>query len=197
MICINHFKEMVALNNCWVFRVEDQEPGFSAVRSEIKEGRARQGWHPSGADIRLGYEAFLKAWIAKGWPIYEDNYSLAIGARRRFDVLKKMLNIRPGDRLIIPRVSVDVPGNGNYFTLATVTEPYNVVGVLNSFNDFGSVIGVDKETLCSYDYDENDMAAEIALKLNGLWPYGAAVSRIGDTNGYIRGYVDKLIAARI
>lgn len=182
--------------NCWVFRIAEWEPGFSAVRSEIKEGRARQGWHPSGTDIRLGYDAFLKAWIAKGWSLDENEYSRAIGPERRFKVLAKMLNIRPGDRLIIPRVSVSVPGNGNYFTLATVTEPYNVVGVLAPFNDFGSVIGVDKETLCSYDYDENDMAAEIALKLNGLWPYGAAVSRIGDTNGWIRDYVDKLIKAR-
>lgn len=184
--------------NRWVFRIAECDPAFSRLRAELKAGRARQGWHPKGTDVRLGEGAFVAAWKANDWdPRYRDNYSRDIGARRRFKVLAKMLNIKPGDVLIIPRVSVDVPGNGNHFTLATVTEPYTLTDVLPPFNDFCSVIGVDKEKLVSYNYYDNDMTAEIALKLNGLWPYGAAVSRIGETNAYLRGYVDKLIQAKI
>jgi len=81
--------------NKWVFRIAEWDPAFSRLRTELKAGRARQGWHPKGTDVRLGEGAFVAAWKANDWdPRYRDNYSRDIGARRRFKVLAKMLKLQ-------------------------------------------------------------------------------------------------------
>ena len=128
----------------------------------IEKHQTCNGWGGEGMDLLNGLNAFVKGYIAKGWDPNENYNSWRIGARRRFKVLKKLLNVKPGDRVIIPRLSVDTPGEGSHFTICW----------------------------------ENDLTEQIAEKINAKYPYGAAVSRIGDTNGYLRGVIEQLISLK-
>lgn len=178
--------------NTWIWRLADRESdGFYAERAELFEGRLRQGWGFPGGDLRLGSGSYLAAWKAAGWPLNGNATSRNIGPARRYSVLKRMLDIQLDDLIVIPRVSVEVDGDGDFFTIATVVKTYSFK-VLNGFADFGHIIEVDPERLRSYRYDRDADTAELGSKLTGMYPYGRAVSRIGDGNGHLRAIVRKL-----
>lgn len=178
--------------NTWIWRLADRESdGFYAERAELLEGRLRQGWGFPGGDIRLDRDSYLNAWKAAGWPLDENEKSRSIGPMRRYSVLKRMREIQRDDLIVIPRVSVEVDGDGDFFTIATVVNTYSFE-VLDGFADFGHIIGVDPKRLRSYRYDRDAGTRELGSKLTGMYPYGRAVSRIGDGNGYLREIVRKL-----
>ena len=127
---------------------------FYAERAELLEGRLRQGWGFPGGDVRLGSDSYLNAWKVAGWPLDENEKSRSIGPMRRYSVLKRMLDIQRDDLIVIPRVSVEVDGDGDFFTIATVVNTYSFK-VLNGFADFGHIIEVDPERLRSYRYDRD------------------------------------------
>ncbi len=161
----------------------------------IEKHQTCNGWGGEGMDLLKGLNAFVKGYIAKGWDPNENYDSWRIGAQRRFKVLKKFLNVKPGDRVIIPRLSVDTPGEGSHFTICTVVKGYSFAPI-PELNDMGHHLDVDPSSIVSFGYWENDLTEQIAEKINAKYPYGAAVSRIGNTNAYLRGVIEQLISLK-
>lgn len=180
----------------WINRTAYGDKWMEYVRQWlIKKNQTCNGWGGAGMDLRKGLAAFEQGYIAKGWDPNEDEASWRIGARRRFKVLKKLLNVKPGDRVIIPRLSVDTPGEGSHFTICTVVKGYSFEPI-PQLNDMGHHLTVEPESIFSYSYYENALTEQIAEKINARYPYGAAVSRIGDTNAYLRGVIEQLISLK-
>lgn len=106
---------------CFVWRVpwsEDIFPDgtskFEFVRNELLGKKIlRQGWGVE--DLRNGQDAYVKREHSKG-------YTDAKEAKKRFNILKPMLNIDVDDRIVIPKLSLRDNENtpGKYFKTATV-----------------------------------------------------------------------------
>ncbi len=188
--------------NYWVWRIVDDDPHFSYVRDDIfQKSILRQGWSPCGVDIRKGADAYIKALKANDWPISDKDSGRNIGAVRRYKVLAKMLKIQAatettdGDRIIVPRTGAVNPNTGDHFLILEAVKPYYTDAPANGHNDFYSCVGV--RFLASYNYYDNNLTAAIAEKLNGKYPYGAAVNRIGETNAHLRDCIEQLIAGYV
>ena len=159
--------------NYYVFRV-DYDEQFSFIRAELLQGRLRQGWGGFGMDIRNSLDDFLAARV--------NNWGAFSNARRnrtrdyhigKYYNLRKMLKIEIGDLIVIPKLSVDNPYVGNYFTGVRCTKEYDFYVPAN-VGDFGHIIGV--EILFSCPYDFNFSAQTISGKfqsyrssLNHVW----------------------------
>lgn len=155
----------------FVFRVDY---GNSDVLDEFANyGRLRQGWGAEGMDIRESFRCFRDAWIKKGWSDEND------GIHNRWLILYKMMNIKIGDIIVVPKVdAANRPPefNEKMFTLAECVGKYKFEP-LTKYNDFGHIFPV--KILLSAPYNSDSGAANfIGEKLNGRLPYGAAVNRI-------------------
>ncbi|MBQ6006069.1 MAG: hypothetical protein IJL14_07460 [Selenomonadaceae bacterium] len=110
----------------YVARINYGKPYFDDLREELIAGRYRQGWGNSGCDLRTN--------TAQTFP-YEE---------RRYNMLSRMLDIKPGDRIIIPKVSVNEQScSTNFFTIAVCTAPYSFAPFLPKYDDYGHIIEVD------------------------------------------------------
>ena len=159
--------------NYYVFRV-DYDEQFSFIRAELLQGRLRQGWGGFGMDIRNSLEDFLAARVNNRGAFSNSKRYLTrdyhIG---KYYNLRKMLKIEIGDLIVIPKLSVDNPYVGNYFTVVRCTKEYDFYVPAN-VGDFGHIIGV--EILFSCPYDFNFSAQTISGKfqsyrssLNHVW----------------------------
>ena len=131
------------------------------IHAEILEGRLRFGWGTKGCDLRKGKENFITVCIEKG--------QTAKDAEREYHVLSVLKNIRIGDIILLPRVSINRPEVGSYFTVAECTAEYSFKPLSN--NDFGHIVGV--KLISTFDYSEVDS------KINKAFRY-RAINRIND-----------------
>lgn len=107
--------------NCFVWRVPystdrftDGTSKFEFVRDELLGKKIlRQGWGVE--DLRNGQDAYVERQRSKG-------YTDAKEAKKRFNILKPMLDIDVGDRIVIPRLSLRnyQKTSGKYFTVVFV-----------------------------------------------------------------------------
>ena len=181
--------------NCHINRTADADGGIyiALAKRDLKVNyRTSNGWGAAGMDLRRGFDSFKRGYIAKGWDPDADEERRDIGARRRFKILKKLLDVKPGDRVVIPNLSLDTDDDNNYFTIAEVAEGYSFEP-LPKIDDMGHHLTVTPESLVSYSYYENALTTKLTEKLRGLYPYGAAVSRIGETNAYLRDIIEQLL----
>ncbi len=112
--------------NYYVCRI-DYENAFLDIRAELIAGRYRQGWGGSGCDLRIN--------TAQTFP----------HGRARYDILSLMLDIKPNDRIIVPKVNVNVAEHStDFFTIAVCTAQYRFAP-LSKYNDYGHIIEVDVE----------------------------------------------------
>ena len=114
----------------YVWRINYDEVDF--LYREIGRGILRQGWGVEGMDLRRGPEAFVRAWKENGWKGSKQTIV------RRYNVLKVMLVIKPGDYVIVPKLPHD-----HAFTLVEVIEGYNFA-VAKEYGDYGHYVRVRK-----------------------------------------------------
>ena len=149
--------------NYFIFRV-DYGKCFPFIYEELKQGRLRQGWGSSGMDVRNPFDEFTAAW--KKWASSSENM------KRRYNMLRIMLEIKEGDLIVIPKVSIQQTATGRYFTIVKCKKPYEFA-LSDGKNDFGHYIEV--ESLVSCDYDSSGAAQALSCAFGG---YQSAVNRV-------------------
>ena len=171
--------------NCFVWRVPyatdrftNSTSKFEFIRNELLGKKIlRQGWGIE--DLRKGESSYVKEWIRIGWVD-------SAAAKKRFNILKPMLDIKFGDFIVIPRLSLRNNQNtsGKYFTIVFCTKDYNF-----SFppsipdKDFGNFIEVDwSEENFTYDYDKLSPNKSLKYISDHLSSYSKAINRVLDTN---------------
>lgn len=141
----------------YVFRI-DYGACYDLIKKELQEHKIlRQGWGFDNMDLRNGdstLEQMVKVWGDEG--------------RARYSILSPMLNMEPGDIVIVPKLDNDAPledWKGSYkwartFTILKCTKGYSFSPISTSGygndirNDFGHIIGVEPIASFSYDYDD-------------------------------------------
>lgn len=151
----------------FVFRINYGE-NFGVIRNDIiYHGLLRQGWGAEGMDITNNYNTFKDAWIER-WheEITDKTY-------KKYKNLQIMKEIKKGDFIIIPKVSVVQDGVCDSFTLAVCDKEYSFA-VLEDKNDFGHIIGIKEAFSCCYKYDHNSSIIAKSFRsyqssLNNVW----------------------------
>lgn len=142
----------------YVARINYGKPYFDDLREELIAGRYRQGWGNSGCNLRTN--------TAQTFPY----------GKIRYDMLSLMLDIKPGDRIIIPKVSVNAQCDStNFFTIVVCTALYSFAPFLPKYDDYGHIIEVDvKGSWIRYHEPRNSVekAAQYIMKFIGNFDYG-------------------------
>ena len=165
--------------NYFVFRV-DYDEYFPFIYEELKQGRLRQGWGGPNMDVRNPFDEFTAAW--EKWSPFSENM------KRRYNMLRIMLEIKEGDLIVIPKVSMQQMATGRYFTIVKCRKPYEFT-LSDGKNDFGHYIEVEPLVSCSYD---SSGAAQVLSSYFGK--YRRAVNRILDEG--VMDAIDVLIMMR-
>ncbi|NPB02983.1 MAG: IS1 family transposase [Thermotogae bacterium] len=136
------FKEETFL---YIWRVDYKHADF--FWREIERGILRQGWGKEGMDLRGGEEAFAEAFIkafVKGTGRDVDRQAIL----RRFNILKVMLAVKPGDYVLVPKMP-----NEYSFTLLKVREGYDFA-VAEGKGDYGHMVKVERLGEFSVAFEE-------------------------------------------
>lgn len=153
----------------FVFRINYNED-FQKVRQEILQGRLHQGWGADGMRIDVEEKDFLKAWN-KVW----TNDGSDSEKSRRYRNLRIMLEIKPDDLIIVPKVSLRKEKNNpcRSFSILKCVKPYDFK-IPDGWDDFGNFITV--RPLFSCPYNANNEARIISTKfkayqspINHVW----------------------------
>jgi hypothetical protein len=103
------------------------------INEELNQGRLRQGWGNIGLDLRLPTQEWVENFLIDccifwGEKLGDSNCEDAIGRTR---ILGDMLNMNIGDIVFVPRTPTD-----DYFTVGTVSKPYQFDNTQRYANDF-------------------------------------------------------------
>ena len=161
--------------NCFVWRVPlpedffyDGMSKFEFVRDELLSKKIlRQGWGIE--DLRSGESAYVARCVSLGGTDSE--------AKKRFNILKPMLNIDVGDKIVIPKLSIrsGETKHGKYFTVVVCTKVYDFSFPSICEKDFGHFIEVNWST-GTYDNSAQPYISE------QLRDYIKAINRVRNTN---------------
>lgn len=133
------------MSNYYVFRINYGEH-FPQLRKELLNGqRLRQGWGTYGMAVNASYDSFKAGWQAE-WEKNLPDETM----RARYHNLSIMLEIEPGDYIIVPKVSVAEPEVCRSFVIARCRKKYRFE-VLPEAEDFGHIIEVEDVFSCGYD----------------------------------------------
>ena len=149
----------------YVFRI-NYEDCYDLVKSEILRGKLRQGWGADGLDIRRSLEEYSEA-FRKYW----DEPQSCI--QRKYDRIRIMLDMKPGDLIIIPKLNLNAPLYdweewNKYFAVVKVAGEYEFDPIkpeTRNYNEFGHVIPV--EPVGSFHYERDDLTRTISGKFRG------------------------------
>ena len=131
--------------NYFVFRINYDEH-YEKIRQELLSGRLRQGWGYEGMTLSGTEEEFFSAWKTL-WPDDKFDY-----IKRKYNNLRIMKNIRCGDIIVIPKVSLRNKEGFRDFTIAKCVKEYEF-STLDT--DFGHIIGVEPVVSFSYSLDSD------------------------------------------
>ena len=152
------------MSKVFVFRVASDIP---YIQEELKQGRLRQGWGNSDANL----SATLEEWVDKQcqrdafWNDREYYTS-------KYRNLRKMLGISEDDILIIPKVPTS-----SQFTICKASGCYEFKPSEGfDGDDFHHVIPIDTESIRIYSYHANEYCENIRAKMrayqspvNNVW----------------------------
>lgn len=137
----------------------------------------RQGWGVE--DLRNGQDAYVERQRSKG-------YTDAKEAKKRFNILKPMLDIDVGDRIVIPHLSLrnSQKTSGKYFTVVFCTKAYDFQFPYIKDWDFGNFVEVDwsKDKDVTYDYDTHSPNNDVKYISEQLKSYPKAINNVCDIN---------------
>lgn len=167
------------MSKYYVFRINYGD-NFKRIREELLvNNRLRQGWGTYDMAIDKGYDSFKDGW-RKNWDENIDDDT----ARPRYGNLVTMLDIEPGDYIIIPKVSVNEDYPCRSFTIAKCKSKYSF-DVLQPEEDYGHIIEVEDVFSCGYDANEHSQAIKNKFRayqspLNNVWndPFKDAVDEL-------------------
>lgn len=133
------------MSRYYVFRINYGDY-FSLIRNEmINNHLLRQGWGTYGMSVEVGYDSFKKGW-QEHWEKDLPDETM----RARYNNLSIMLEMEPGDYIIVPKVSVQEKQVCRSFMIAKCKEKYRF-SVLDEAEDFGHIIEVEDIFSCGYD----------------------------------------------
>lgn len=151
------------MSNVFVFRIANND----FVKSEIGKGRLRQGWGNSTSDLT---DTTLEKWVKSKSDAkpFEDDYRYYAS---KYKNLVKMLEIKAGDILIIPKVP-----DYNTFTVCqasdgyTFTKPEGFDG-----DDYYHTISIDTASIRNFSYYANEKSKIIHAKFRA---YQSPVNKV-------------------
>ena len=133
------------MSNYYVFRI-NYDDRFKLIRRElVNDHLLRQGWGTYGMALDSSYDTFKAGWQAE-WEKNLPDETM----RARYNNLSIMLEIEPGDYIIVPKVSVEEDYVCRSFVIAKCKKKYRF-DVLAEAEDFGHIIEVEDVFSCSYD----------------------------------------------
>lgn len=141
---------------------------FSNLKSELFEhGRLRQGWGWEFDGMSLKLNQPEKIWIENYMKIIDIRENETIpkeNACGRWNILKRMTEMKKGNIVFIPRIPDE-----SQFTVATVDNREYFFLLMEECFDYGNVIGV--KNIKKYSYGEHFPAKTFS-------PYQSAISQI-------------------
>lgn len=157
----------------YVFRINyDGDHGL--VCGELAEGRLRQGWGGPGMTADQSAEDYLAA-AHRAWGGGVEGQ----GVLRRYRNFRIMLEMRPGDRIVIPKV--DLRGTGEWwrsFAIAVCGEGgyrFSPIESADGGLDFGHIVPVRPAASFSYSHNAHSLAVSAKFKA-----YRSPVNRVYD-----------------
>lgn len=98
--------------SCFVFRV-NYGASFEFVRASLLEGKLRQGWGAEGMMAGQSEENFRRAWH-RAWGENDASDAYIYGKWRMLGLISE---IKEGDLIVVPKLSLLSAGVGRYFTI--------------------------------------------------------------------------------
>lgn len=163
MLQAGSYTEKVSQPKVFVFWTwEDKLPW---ITDELRAGRLRQGWGGRGTALtdERGHLLDISSWLQAsqayfaGWADWGEPPDEAARCIR-YRILKTMLEMDPGDLVVVPRVPT-----GETFTIAEVAEGYHFDGRhfgidhrMIPENDLGHVVGVERESQRVFSVNDPD-----------------------------------------
>jgi hypothetical protein len=149
----------------FVFRIDSSSSFTSDLRKEIEHGRLRQGWGSNNLNINQSFEDFNNSWL---WDSVEVK-----GRRNRYSILRIMLEMKPGDIIIVPKCF-----SYGRFALLEVAESYKFdesESVFGKVDDFRHIIGINPNKTVEVLNNGSEESLNIMKSLRG---YQDAINRI-------------------
>jgi restriction endonuclease Mrr len=158
---------------CFVFRTADDEKSW--VWEEIQQGRLRQGWgHSKSAlmadDTRRDRHDWIADYLDGIRTLWADHDTTEEQATRRHDILSRMLDIRLGDRIVVPKM----PECGSFAILES-TGRYQFDPAADDWgDDYRHIIPVRVLTIITHNSRGDAMEVQKALRgyqtaVNNVW----------------------------
>ncbi|QSZ27578.1 hypothetical protein ACETAC_01290 [Aceticella autotrophica] len=150
----------------------------SKLYEELINGRLRQGWGIPGTSIvdKFGNIIDKNNWIENYKKSAKKLWNVDItdkDANIRYDILSLMLQIKPNDVIIVPKMPTD-----QTFIIAIAENGYSFEPLKICNNDFGHIIYVFKKYIKSFTYDDDINTYIISSKFKA---YQAAINNIKNT----------------
>ena len=150
------------MNRFFVVRI-NYENQFKLIRNELLNNNVlRQGWGSYGMAVDAGYDSFKAAWRAD-WGDSDPDERI----RSIYKALIILLEIEPGDYIIVPKVSTHKDYPCQSFVVARCKAKYRF-DVLEKAKDFGHIIEVENVFSCVY---EKNMDAQTVSGKIGTYQY--------------------------
>ncbi len=156
--------------NYFVFRVNYDED-FDFIWTELAKGILRQGWGAPGMRIDAPKEQFISAWKER-WPVGATDETAEARMKRKYNNLHIMTEMKAGDLIVIPKLSMEHNYVDSFFTIVRCVKPYNF-SFADGYDDFGHYLTVTHLLSCPYDYDGSSQT--ICAKFNA---YRSAVNHV-------------------
>lgn len=141
--------------NYYVFRI-NYDNDYNNIKNEIQAGRLRQGWGSYDMDARKTCDEFLDAWNNA----FGEDHSSESYIRNKYNNIRNMLNMKPGDLIIVPKISFeDAQDWRKSFAILECTEGYdfNTIDSVDDYKDFGHCVGVKVLCSCNYEYNRDSI----------------------------------------
>ena len=152
--CAAQIAEGCGISNYYVFRI-NYDDRFKLIRRElVNDHLLRQGWGTYGMALDSSYDTFKAGWQSE-W----EKDLLDETMRARYNNLSIMLEIEPGDYIIVPKVSVEEEYVCRSFVIAKCKKKYRF-DVLAEAEDIGELFIKNGYTLTDnnwYDGEGGDV----------------------------------------
>ena len=158
--------------NYYVFRV-NYDKHYSKIREEVKRGRLRQGWGAEGMTCLQSRESFIGAW-KKVWGKNDATEQYMIG---KWNMLQIISEMQEGDRIVIPKMSLDDREHWNCFTIVERTADPYYFEPLDDSGDFGHIVPV--KTIATFTYGHDHKSREVCAKFKA---YRRPINRVYSEN---------------
>ncbi len=152
------------MSKVFVFRVANDS---QYIQEELKQGRLRQGWGNSDADLNVSQEEWVEKQCKRD--PFDGNRAYY---KTKYNNLKKMLEISAGDILIIPKQPTS-----SQFTICQASGQYKFQKP-DGFdgNDFYHLIPIEVKSIREFSYHANEYCENIRAKMrayqspvNNVW----------------------------